>query len=46
MSLPHATGLATTYQRPVQVRREVARLLGALRDVEIRAAEALAAGGN
>ncbi len=42
----HATGQLTNYKRIGQVRREVARLLGALRDVEIRAAEALAAGGN
>lgn len=42
----HATGQLTNYKRIGQVRREVARVLGALRDVEIRAAEALAAGGN
>ena len=42
----HATGQLTNYKRIGQLRREVARLMGALRDAEIRAAEALAAGGN
>ena len=42
----HATGQLTNYRRLGQVRRDVARLLGALREAEIRAAEALAAGGN
>jgi large subunit ribosomal protein L29 len=42
----HATGQLTNYRRIGQVRRDVARLLGALRDAEIRAAEALAAGGK
>lgn len=42
----HATGQLTNYKRIGQVRREVARLNGALRAAEIRAAEALAAGGN
>ena len=42
----HATGQLTNYRRMGQVRREVARLMGALRDTEIRAAEALPAGGK
>lgn len=42
----HATGQLTNYKRIGQLRREVARLMGALRDAEIRAAEALAAGGK
>jgi len=41
-----ATGQLTNYKRIGQLRREVARLNGALRDVEIKAAEALALGGN
>lgn len=42
----HATGQLTNYKRIGQLRREVARLMGALRDAEIRAAEALTAGGK
>jgi large subunit ribosomal protein L29 len=42
----HATGQLTNYKRIGQVRREVARVMGALRDAEIEAAEALAAGGK
>jgi len=41
-----ATGQLTNYKRIGQLRREVARLNGALRAAEIKAAEALAAGGN
>lgn len=41
-----ATGQLTNYKRIGQLRREVARLNGALRDVEITAAEALALGGK
>jgi large subunit ribosomal protein L29 len=41
-----ATGQLTNYKRIGQLRREVARLNGALRAAEIRAAEALAAGGK
>jgi len=41
-----ATGQLTNYKRIGQLRREVARLNGALRDDEIKAAEALALGGN
>ena len=42
----HATGQLTNYRRLGQVRREVARLMGALRGAEISAAEALPAGGK
>jgi large subunit ribosomal protein L29 len=42
----HATGQLTNYKRIGQLRREVARLNGALRDAEIKAAEALALGGK
>ncbi len=41
-----ATGQLTNYKRIGQLRREVARHNGALRDVEIKAAEALALGGK
>ncbi len=41
-----ATGQLTNYKRIGQLRREVARLNGALRDAEITAAEALALGGK
>jgi large subunit ribosomal protein L29 len=40
----HATGQLTDYKRIRLMRREVARILTAHRDLEIRAAEALAAG--
>ena len=42
----HATGQLTNYRRIGQVRRDVARIMGALRETEIRAAEALSGGGR
>ncbi len=42
----HATGQLTDYKRIGQVRKEIARIMTARRELEIRAAEALAAGGK
>lgn len=42
----HATGQLTNYKRLGVLRRDVARINTVLRDQEIQAAEALAAGGK
>lgn len=42
----HATGQLTNYKRLGVLRKDVARIMTVLRDQEIQAAEALAAGGK
>jgi large subunit ribosomal protein L29 len=42
----HATGQLTNYKRLGQLRKDVARILTVLRDLEIEQAEALASGGK
>ena len=42
----HATGQLTNYKRLGQLRKDVARILTVLRDLEIQEAEALASGGK
>jgi large subunit ribosomal protein L29 len=42
----HATGQLTNYKRLGQLRKDVARILTVLRDLEISQAEALASGGK